>query len=60
MQTHSLAAVKVCYCKKQLTAGVHFDDFRNDFKNIFPSDLRSPSIVFVIVKNSGVAVKPLA
>ena len=33
------------------TPGARFDDFRNDFQNIFPSRLRLPSIVFVIVKN---------
>ena len=33
------------------TPGARYDEFRNDFQNIFLSRLRLPSIVFVIVKN---------
>ena len=35
----------------RIVPGTHFNDFRNDFKKIFLSHLRSPSIAFVIVKN---------
>ena len=36
----------------RITPGARFDDFRNDFQNIFLSRLRSPSVVFGIVKNN--------